>query len=585
MTDATVGIVVVSHSRALARAAIALAGEMLHDDTVRVEEAAGLEDGAFGTDAVRIADAIVRADAGRGVVVLMDLGSAVLSAEVALDLLEPQIRERVTLCPAPLVEGLCVAAVAAAGRAEREEVATEARRSLAAKEEHLGADHEEAAGEPPPGGSPEVTGRFEVTWRHGLHARPAAVLVRAVHELDADVRVRNVTIGGAAVPAASLSRVAALGAEQGHVVEVMATGREAESAVERLLALALDGFGDLAGLSTSAPEAAPVAAQATGPLPASPGVAVGPAWLPIRPPHREESSAGGDADAEWARLRSAIADAEKDLRRTRDRAATVLGKHQAAVFDAHLLLLRDPDLLDRARAGIDRGLGASTAWGSAVDGAAAALAALTDAYQRARAADVRAVGDQVAAQLSSRTAASAGALPDTDPAGGGVLVVDDLTPAEAAGLDPHRVAAVVLARGSPTAHSVILLRALGIPAVVAAGPGVLDVAPGQVIAVDGTRGEVVVEPSDEVRAAVERRAGAARRRRASARAGAAAPAVTRNGVEILVGANLASLDDARAAASAGADLAGLVRTELLFLDRTTAPSVEEQAGASRGLAD
>jgi len=165
------------------------------------------------------------------------------------------------------------------------------------------------------------------------------------------------------------------------------------------------------------------------------------------------------------------------------------------------------------------------------------------------------------------------------------LGIADLTPAEAAALDPQRVAAVVLARGSPTAHSVILLRALGIPAVVAAGPGVLDVVPGQVIAVDGTRGEVVVEPSDEVRAAVERRAGAARRRRASARAEAAAPAVTRDGVEIRVGANLASLDDATAAASAGADLAGLVRTELLFLDRSTAPSVHEQAEAYRALAD
>jgi phosphoenolpyruvate-protein phosphotransferase/dihydroxyacetone kinase phosphotransfer subunit len=580
MTDAAVGIVVVSHSRALAQAAIALAGEMVRDHAVRMEEAAGLEDGAFGTDAVRIADAIVRADAGRGVVVLMDLGSAVLSAEVALDVLELEMRARVTLCPAPLVEGLCVAAVAAAGGAAREEVAAEARRSLAAKEEHLDAGREDADEGQPDGGSRDVTGRFEVSWRHGLHARPAAVLVRAVHELDADVRLRNVTIGGEAVPAGSLSRVAALGAEQGHIVEVIARGPDAESAVERLLALALEGFGDVAGPPPSAPEAA----QAGRPLPGSPGAGVGPAWLPVRPPPSDESSPAGDPDAEWARLRSAMAAAETDIRRTRDRAAAVAGEQEAGVFDAHLLLLRDPDLLERARAGIDRGLGAIAAWGGAVDGAAGALAALRDVYQRARAADVRAVGDQVAAHLGSRTVVTFPAVSDADP-GGRVLVVDDLTPADAAALDPRGVAAVVLARGSPTAHSVILLRALGIPAVVAAGPGVLDIAPGQVVAVDGTRGEVVVEPSEEVRAAVEQRADVALRRRASARAGAAVPAVTRNGVEILVGANLASLDDAVAAASAGADLAGLVRTELLFLDRTTAPSTEEQAEAYRALAD
>ena len=166
-----------------------------------------------------------------------------------------------------------------------------------------------------------------------------------------------------------------------------------------------------------------------------------------------------------------------------------------------------------------------------------------------------------------------------------MLVAEDLTPAEAAALDPERVVAVVLAAGSPTAHSVILLRALGIPAVVAAGPGLLDLAPGQVVAVDGTRGEVVVDPSPQIRAAVERRAAGARRRRESALAAAALPAVTRDGVPIQVGANLASLDDALAAAAAGADLAGLVRTELLFLGRTTAPGVEEQAAAYRALAD
>ena len=282
---------VVSHSRALARAAIALAGEMLHGDTVRVEEAAGLDGGAFGTDAVRVAEAIGRADTGGGVVVLMDLGSAVLSAEVALDLLDPGLRERVTLCPAPLVEGLCVAAVAAAGGAGRGEVAAEAQRALGAKEEHLGAGAPAAPApgcdaEPPARVTPgDATGRFEVTWPHGLHARPAAVLVRAVRGLDADVRLRNLSRGGDAVPAGSLSRVAALGAEQGHLVDIMASGPDARRAVERLLDLARHGFGDL-----EAPPVAPPTAEAAGPvepplaagpLPASPGVAIGPAWMPL----------------------------------------------------------------------------------------------------------------------------------------------------------------------------------------------------------------------------------------------------------------------------------------------------------------
>ena len=117
MTSAPgVGIVVVSHSRALAMAALGLAGEMLHGRPVNIEVAAGLDETTFGTDAVRVKEAIEKVDGPAGVVVLMDLGSAVLSAELALDLLDdPTARDRVLLSSAPIVEGLIVAAVAASG--------------------------------------------------------------------------------------------------------------------------------------------------------------------------------------------------------------------------------------------------------------------------------------------------------------------------------------------------------------------------------------------------------------------------------------------------------------------------------------
>src|SRR3954447_20525160 len=111
-----VGIVVVSHSRALATAALGLAGEMLHGRHVNIELAAGLDEHTFGTDAVKVKDAIEKVDGPAGVVVLMDLGSAVLSAELALDLLEdPTARERVLLSSAPIVEGLVVAGGAPPG--------------------------------------------------------------------------------------------------------------------------------------------------------------------------------------------------------------------------------------------------------------------------------------------------------------------------------------------------------------------------------------------------------------------------------------------------------------------------------------
>jgi phosphoenolpyruvate---glycerone phosphotransferase subunit DhaM len=133
-----VGLVVVSHSRPLAEAAVTLARQMLTGADVAVEVAAGTDDGGLGTDAVAISEAIAAADSGDGVVVLMDLGSAVLSAETALELLADDVRERVLLSPGPLVEGLIGAVVVAAGGADRNRVAAEALRGLAPKQAHLG---------------------------------------------------------------------------------------------------------------------------------------------------------------------------------------------------------------------------------------------------------------------------------------------------------------------------------------------------------------------------------------------------------------------------------------------------------------
>ena len=136
---ARVGLVVVSHSRPLAEAAVTLARQMLPSAEVAVEVAAGTDDGGLGTDAVAVSAAITAADSGDGVVVLMDLGSAVMSAETALELLDDDVRERVVLSSAPLVEGLVGAVVVAAGGADRDRVAAEALRGLAPKQAHLGA--------------------------------------------------------------------------------------------------------------------------------------------------------------------------------------------------------------------------------------------------------------------------------------------------------------------------------------------------------------------------------------------------------------------------------------------------------------
>ncbi len=576
-----VGLVVVSHSRALAAAAVALAAEMLHGRGVRIEIAAGLDDTTFGTDAVRIKDAIERVDGPAGVVVLMDLGSAVLSTELALDLLADQsTRERVILSPAPIVEGLIVAAVAAAGGAGRAEVATEARAALMGKAAHLSVPDEAAGPVAAAASADDVVATFPVLNAHGLHARPAARLVSEVRGLDAVVRLTNRTTGTGPVPAASLSRVATLGALLGHEIEIRASGPQAQEAVEHLLTLARRRFDEpLEAEPTAAVRSVrpmPVAtAESVGPLPGSPGIAIGPARLlataaPLADLDLSDLSSGevGEPAAEWRRIIEAIADVRREIDRVRALTVREVGPEEASIFDAHLSLLADSELLADVKARIGDGQGAAAAWAGCIAEIERQWAELPDPYLRERAHDVRAVGDQV---LRAVVGVSA---PETT--GTGVLVARDLSPAEAAGLDLDRITGVVLAYGSASSHAAILTRARDIPLVVAAGRDVLNVVDGTTVVIDGGTGEVHINPAPEVVADFRRRADDQQERRAADLARAGEPARSRDGTTVAVEANLGSVADARAALAAGAEGSGLVRTEFLFLGRATAPDVDEQ---------
>jgi phosphoenolpyruvate-protein phosphotransferase/dihydroxyacetone kinase phosphotransfer subunit len=568
-----VGIVVVSHSRALARAAVALAAEMVHAQPVRIEVAAGLDETTFGTDAVAIMAAITAADSGDGVVVLMDLGSAVLSAELALDLLEDGAREQVVLCPAPLVEGLVVAAVAAATGAGREEIANDATAALAGKLSHLGPPPA-AAPDPAAGTDAGQSATFTVTNEHGLHARPAARLVAQVRAFDAQVEIRNRSTGSPWVPASSLSRVATLGALHGHDVELRASGAQAREALDHVVALAARAFDE-----TTA-EAPATVARRTGAAagqPASPGIGIGPAWYAHAAPAVIPDVPSQGPAVEWRRIREALAAVRRDVQRVRARTARDAGDADAAIFDAHLLLLDDVDLLGDVRSRIGTDSPAPQAWSAATARIAAEFDALADPYLQTRAADVRAVGDQVLRALLG--------VSSTPTQGNGVLIAADLTPAEAAELDPEQVTGVLLAFGSPTSHGAILARTRGVPAVVGLGPALLEIPAGTPIAMDGGTGEVAVAPSGPTLATFRDRAAAQALRRQRATSRASTPAVTRDGVRIEVGANVGSTADARAAAQNGADLAGLVRTEFLFLGRTAAPDVDEQEAVYREIAE
>ena len=474
--------------------------------------------------------------------------------------------------PLPLVEGLVIAAVAAANGAERREVAAEAAGALAGKVGHLGSAPATVAADVDRDAD-ELTGSFVVTNPHGLHARPAARLVQEVRRRDAHARIRNRRTESEWVDAGSLSKIATLGVRSGDEVEVRVSGSQAAESLDHILSLAARSFDE-------SPDDAPPAPEQTvrqAPIGAGAGLGIGPAHSARSGTITIPDTPADEPAVEWRRVGKAIASVRRTISRLRTRTAREIGEAEAAIFDAHQLLLDDSALLDSVRTRIDGGLSAISAWSAAVQDLAAEFAAVPDPYLRARADDVRAVGDQVLRAMLGGREHSAGPT--------GVVIAADLTPAEAAELDPSRVAAVLLAFGSPHAHNVILLRAKGIPVIVGAGPTVLSIPEGTIVAVDGGQGEFIVDPAQDVRQEFAERVATLARRQGQARARAAEPAVTRDAVTIPVGANVGSVDDARAAAAHGADLAGLVRTEFLFLGRQDAPDVEEQFAVYRKIAE
>lgn len=570
--DGRVGLVVVSHSRALAEAAVGLALQMVADDPPAVAVAAGTADGGIGTDATEVMAAVEQVGGPGGVLVLMDLGSALLSAELALELLGDPGYE-VRLSPGPFVEGVVTAVVQAAGGADLAEVAREAASAGRDKGLHLGGTDAPVAPDPPVPVPPSVVAEVEVVNVHGLHARPAAAVVGAARRHDADVRVSDVTNGRGPVGARSLLGLQMLGAVKGHLLRVEGSGSGAQQLVDELVAAVRAGFGEEPddGGGEEAQAAAdpdPAGAQPASPgalhgLPASPGRGHGPVWFADQLPPLP-AAAAGSPDEEQARLDAAVTEVAGSL----DRRVDATTGDQREVLQAHRFLLEDDALRDPAAEAVAAGADAATAWQQAVDAVVGAFDGLEQEYLAARASDVAAVGAQVRRVLAG---APAGLRPRP-----GVLVVDDLAPDDVHLLPPDVVRAVVTARGSASSHAAILARAAGLPLVVAAGEAVLQLAEGSVLAVDGGTGELVPAPDDALLRRWQEQTESEEVARTAAHGRAHEPAHTRDGVHVHVAANAAGTDDAREAARQGADGIGLLRTELVFHGRDLAPDEDEQ---------
>jgi multiphosphoryl transfer protein len=595
-----VAIVIVSHSKQLAEGVRELAAQMVQGK-VSLAIAAGMDDpeNPLGTDAMQVYEAIASVYNDDGVIVLMDLGSAVMSAEMALEFLPKEYQDKVHLCEAPLVEGTIAAAVAAASGSNIHKVIAEARGALIAKATQLGVDPSHSSSvvylEQMTGVPGEMTKEIQLRVRNrlGLHARPAAKFVATAARFQSQIQVKNVTRATEAVRADSINQVSTLGVRQGHEIAIMATGIDADEALEALQALVESQFGE----EDTTPDDFPISSSSHFPttshhflqgIPASHGVAIAPVFLYHHLPLHIQQYHVDNLEGEWQRLQTAIQIAQEEVQALLSQASIQIGDAEAAIFDSHLLFLEDPVVLEAVHQRIfEQHLNAEAAWQAVVEELANNYRALEDSYFQQRVSDVLDVGQRVLrllTRLQSHTkivAESSTNLNFSEPV---ILMTTELNPSDTVQLDPTKVLGICTTSGSAISHSAIIARRLGIPAIVGLPPEILQVADNTLVALDGESGRVWIEPETEIQTALEAKRNAQQVAHQQALATALSPAITRDQKQIRVFANIGSLSDTEVALSLGAEGVGLFRTEFLYLERTTPPSQEEQVAVYQSIA-
>ena len=456
-------LILVSHHPDIARGIAALAAQMSAAPET-IHTAAGIDDAdnPVGTDAVRIMQTLLEADNPDGILILVDLGSAILSAQTALDLLDdPALAARCRISAAPLVEGAISAAVAASSGADLETVAREATQALAAKQAALG-ESAPASATPvvaPSGDSTTIT----LTNRDGLHARPAARLVAALTPYRARLVL---TCGDKQADGKSLNQLALLQARHGDRLTLHADGDDAAAALQTFRDLAAANFGDPPDNGDG-----PLLACATPATAAHIRAAV---WRCDPPQHDTRT-----LHADRAAFSEAVTAVAARLETLQNKITARLGADAGDIFAAHAQLLAE---LAEATLAHDAANYAPV-WQEETAQAAVALAALPDPYLRARAADIHDLAQQVLTLLADAPEA---AMPDNAPF---ILVARDLYPLRAATL-PANCLAVVLADGDPHSHAALLCQAAQRPYYSGAGDAVLTLTDGAHIQITRASGEI-----------------------------------------------------------------------------------------------
>ena len=602
----TVGLVIVSHSAQLAAGVVELAGQMTQGKTP-IAAAGGAIDDILGTSADKILEAIQSVDGPDGVLVLLDLGSAILSAEMALEMLSDEQRDHIRLSYAPLVEGAVAAALEASLGRTLAQVQQVAEKTANVEQLQMLKPLTSTENEPvevvappesiSPGETSELTAQLTLANPTGLHARPAMLFVQTSAGYQANIRASG---RGKETDATSIFGVMSLGLRQGDTLTLRASGKEAEAAIQALSELVRVNFYE------TAPEAAipptvgadlsgtpPIYRPDTYPetqLPGEPwhgittsaGVAVGPALLytsgVITLSAIEQHPISSDQVAsEQERLRGALVSAADELHSLAQSLESSVGKAQAAIFDAQALMLRDPALLETTLHEMEaKHIDAAGALAESGERYASTLETIDDPLIAGRAVDMRDAVSRAVEKLVDRLAPKQDLGSLHQPV---ILIARDLTPSDTAQLRPEFVLGICTVQGGPTAHAAILARALGIPAIAGLNEAALQIIhSGDELGLDADNGLLYHQPTPEMHAQLVKRIAELEQQRANLKAAAQqeqAPIIF-NGRHIQLLANVGSEAEAEAARQWNAQGIGLLRTEFLFAQATTLPDENEQ---------
>lgn len=419
----------------------------------------------------------------------------------------------------------------------------------------------------------------------GLHARPAAVLANLAKNYQAKIQLHR---GKDSANVRSVIALMSLQVAQNEMITLTAIGADANAAVLALTDAIARGLGEDVSVPVAMPEKRQQSQESPPPRPrstdanlllgvsASPGLAVGQTYR-VREQAFQFVETAESPVAEKQQLDGAIAQALLEIDAVRAKVEGQGKPDKAAIFAAHRELLADPELLDVAHGTIDQGKSAAYAWKQAFTAQADQLARLPNELFAQRANDLRDVGQRVLRLLTGDTTTTATYPPNT------ILLAADFTPSDMATLDRESVKGFCTLAGGATSHVAILARSMGLPAIVGAEPRLLDLPDGTSVILDGSKGTLRLNASSDELEQVQQRITRQQTQQATDRQWATLPSVTIDGYRIEVVANIGSLHDAKESVALGGEGVGLLRTEVMFMERTTAPSEEEQTTLYRSI--